>query len=46
MTLYHRIFQRTGMTPDEFDAKPKWVQLIIQASEKVASEPRGGDGNG
>lgn len=46
MTLYHRLFQRIGMTPDEFEAKPAWVRRFIIASEKIASEPKGGDGNG
>lgn len=43
-TLLHRIFQKTGMTPDEFCAKPKWVQDFIKASEIIASKHEEGGG--
>ena len=47
MALYHRVFQQTGMTPDEFDEKPLWVQQFIAASVKTAMEgKRGGGSNG
>lgn len=44
MTLYHRVFQQTGMTPNEFDAKPLWVQQFIAASVKTAMEENKGGG--
>lgn len=32
MTLLHIIFQRQGITPDVFYAKPIWVQKFMIAS--------------
>lgn len=32
------------MTPDEYLAKPDWVQRFIAASEQVASEHEEGSG--
>lgn len=32
MTLLHIIFQRQGITPDVFYAKPVWVQKFMTAS--------------
>ena len=43
-TLLHRIFQKTGMTPDVYLSKPKWVQDFIKASEIIASDTQGGGG--
>ena len=44
MSLYHRIFQETGITPDEYDEKPLWVQRFIAASVKLTIEERRGGG--
>lgn len=40
--MLHNIYQKTGMTPDEFYAKPKGVQAFIMASMRVAAEKEGG----
>ena len=37
-TLLHYIFQRQGIPPDEFFAKPYGVQLFMLASKKVELE--------
>ena len=39
--MLHQIYQRHGMTPDEFYAKPKWVQTFIMASIRVTVEGEG-----
>ncbi len=35
MCLLHQIFQRTGITPDEFYLKPLWVQKFMLESMKI-----------
>lgn len=43
--MLHHIFQRTGITPDEFYQKPKEIQTFMLASMKVYLEPQeGGEG--
>ncbi len=37
--LLHHIFQKTGITPDEFYQKPKGVQAFMMASMIVSLEP-------
>mgnify|MGYP003314476470 CR=1 FL=1 len=47
MTLLHRIFQKTGITPDEFYKKPEWVQAFIFESELYSiEEQEGGETHG
>lgn len=48
MRLLHHIFQKTGITPDEFYEKPKGVQAFMLASMRIALEPQkgGNDGGG
>jgi hypothetical protein len=48
MCLLHHIFQKTGITPDEFYEKPKGVQAFMLASMRIALEPQegGNDGGG
>ncbi len=47
-TLLHHIFQKTGMTPDEFLAKPLGVQAFCLASMQIAIESmqKGGETDG
>ncbi len=40
MCLLHHIFQTTGIPPDEFYAKPKWVQAFMLASMRITLESR------
>lgn len=44
-TLLHHIFQKTGMTPDEFYQKPPGVRAFLFASMEVTLESykEGGD---
>lgn len=45
--LLHHIFQRTGMTPDEFYAKTPGVQAFLLASMQITTESwKGGNGDG
>lgn len=37
-TLLHHIFQKTGMTPDEFYQKPPGVRAFLFASMEVTLE--------
>ncbi len=48
MCLLHHIFQKTGITPDEFYQKPAWVQSFMLQSMRIALKPpeQGGDGSG
>jgi len=39
--MLHNIFQKTGMTPDEFYAKPREIQKFIVASMRVSMEKEG-----
>ncbi|OAT81106.1 hypothetical protein A6M21_11895 [Desulfotomaculum copahuensis] len=36
--LVHQIFQRTGLPPDEFWAKPRGAQLFMLASTQIVLE--------
>jgi len=36
--LVHQIFQRTGLPPDEFWAKPRGSQLFMLASTQIVLE--------
>jgi len=38
--LLHHIFQKTGITPDEFYEKPPGVRAFLLASMMVALESR------
>lgn len=40
--MLHRIYQKTGMTPDDFFKKPSWVRAFIFASERTVIEQEGG----
>lgn len=46
----HHIFQRTGITPDEFYNKPKGVQAFMLASTRIyiesSQKEKGGGENG
>lgn len=51
MCLLHHIFQRTGITPDEFYLKPLWVQKFMLESMKITiksekPEEKGGEPGG
>jgi len=48
MCLLHHIFQKTGITPDEFYEKPKGVQAFMLASMRITLESQkgGNDGSG
>lgn len=39
MCLLHHIFQKTGITPDEFYQKPMWVQEFMLQSMRTALKP-------
>ena len=41
--MLHNIYQKHGMTPDEFYAKPKGVQAFIIASMRIAMEQEEGE---
>ncbi len=36
--LLHHIFQKTGITPDEFYEKPKGVQIFMLQSMRITLE--------
>lgn len=42
MCLLHHIFQKTGITPDEFYEKPKGVQAFMLASMRITLESQKG----
>jgi hypothetical protein len=45
--LLHHIFQRTGITPDEFYKKPHGVQAFMLASMRIYLESsKGGEDDG
>ena len=45
--LLHHIFQRTGITPDEFYKKPHGVQAFMLASMRIYLEStKGGEEDG
>lgn len=48
MCLLHHIFQKTGITPDEFYEKTKGVQAFMLASMRITLESQkgGNDGGG
>lgn len=47
-TLLHHIFQKTGMTIDEFYEKSPGARAFMLASMRIALEPRkeGGENSG
>lgn len=46
--MLHHIFQKTGITPDEFYEKPPGVRAFLMQSMKIALQPHGegGDADG
>lgn len=45
--LLHHIFQKTGITPDEFYQKPRGVQIFMLQSMIITLEAaEGGEGSG
>lgn len=39
-TILHHIYQKTGMTPDEFYEKPPGIRAFMVESIKVALNPK------
>lgn len=37
MTILHSIYQKTGMTPDEYYQKPRWIQAFMRQSTLIAA---------
>lgn len=41
--MLHHIFQRTGITPDEFYQKPRKIQIfMLKSMELYLQKPEGG----